>query len=195
MKQVKTWLTVGVAVMLQSACGESAQPSSNEVDNAADAQIQSSQVEIALVDQLDGATDRYCIDIAGGNKNVDITKGLQSHTCYSYQGQLGTDQIFDLAKVAEGLLFMPNFDVCLTFSNLEAGASVGLSECADTDLQRLTFSGEGAIQPKMAPQLCVTAGKESRYGRSKKHQIRGLSLEPCSAEQAPYQTWQARTGS
>ena len=86
---------------------------------------QAETVEITLADDLDGILNGYCIDIAGGNENVDITRGLQGHTCYSYQGALGTDQKFETEKFAENQLYMTDFDVCATLSSLDAGATVG----------------------------------------------------------------------
>ncbi|MEL6526334.1 MAG: DUF3500 domain-containing protein, partial [Chloroflexota bacterium] len=62
-----------------------------EVEDETMAEVVSEQVEITLIDPLDGVTNSYCIDIAGGNENVDPANGLQAHTCYSYQGDLGTD--------------------------------------------------------------------------------------------------------
>ncbi|MEL6547364.1 MAG: hypothetical protein AAFQ82_22260, partial [Myxococcota bacterium] len=85
-------------------------------------------VEIALQARLDGITSEYCLDIAGGNRNVDPAKGLQAHTCYSYQGQLGSDQVFDPQKLKDdGLLFMPAYEVCVTLSELAAGAQIELT--------------------------------------------------------------------
>lgn len=70
-------------------------------------------VEIYLTDLLDNTQNGYCLDIAraqGAAANPD--DGLQGHTCYSPGGQLGVDQTFDTDKFADGVLYMPEFDVC-----------------------------------------------------------------------------------
>ncbi len=153
----------------------------------------SDAVEITLIDMLDGVTSSYCIDIAGGNKDIDITKGLQAHTCYSYRGEIGTDQTFSTRYFAENALYMPDFDVCATVDALQAGAAIGLASCEGSDLQNIVFSDTGTISMMAAPDLCFTAAKDSRFGRSEVHQIKALSLEACSEDLAPYQKWRGRS--
>ena len=79
-------------------------------------------VEIALEAKFNGVTSEHCLDIAGGIKNVDPGNGLQAHTCYSYQGELGSDQTFDSSKFSGGILYMPIYDVCVELTGLEAGS-------------------------------------------------------------------------
>ncbi len=149
-------------------------------------------VEITLIDVLDGVTSSYCIDIAGGNKNIDITKGLQAHTCYSYRGAIGTDQTFVTSRFSNNELYMLDFDVCASAKSLEAGSAIGLAKCDGSDLQKISFSGSGTISMAASPELCFTAAKESRFGRSQTHQIKALSLETCSADLSAYQAWRGR---
>lgn len=150
------------------------------------------KVEIVLADKLDGVTSEYCIDVVGGGKNINIEKGLQSHTCYSYRGDLGKDQAFESDRFADNVLYMTEFEVCAQLDSLEEGASVGLAGCDDSDLQTLTFTESGNISPAKAPEMCLTAGEDTRFGRSKKHQIKTLTLEKCSEESANYQIWRTR---
>lgn len=151
-------------------------------------------VEITLTDELDGILNSYCLDIAGGNENVDPANGLQAHTCYSYRGDLGTDQIFDTEQFANNILYMSVYDVCAQAVSLEAGSDIGLAICDDSDLQSFVFAEDGSISPSSAPDLCFTAAQESRMGRGSEHQIRDLSLELCSDELVAYQQWGARAG-
>jgi hypothetical protein len=155
--------------------------------------VEAENVEITLVDMLDGVTSSYCIDIAGGNKDIDISKGLQAHTCYSYRGEIGADQTFAVSRFASNELYMPNFEVCATVSSLAAGSSIGLAACDGSDLQQISFSEGGTISMLASPNLCFTAAQDSRFGRSKVHQIKALSLEECSASLATYQEWRSRT--
>ena len=48
-------------------------------------------VEIYLLNQLDDPRG-FCIDIKGHKSKAQINKGLQAHTCYSYQGKISPDQ-------------------------------------------------------------------------------------------------------
>lgn len=203
----KFWLCA-VALTALAACSspddtatpatevETQAPATQAVETpAADIQsadIVADKVEITLVDVLDGVTSSYCIDIAGGNKNIDISKGLQAHTCYSYRGAIGTDQTFTTSRFAKNELYMPDFDVCAAATSLTAGASIGLASCDGSDLQKVSFLGNGTISMAASPELCFTAAQESRFGKSKVHQIKALSLENCSSDLAAYQTWRGR---
>jgi len=154
---------------------------------------QAESVEIYLADMLDNAQNGYCLDIAraqGDQANPD--DGLQGHTCYSPAGELGVDQAFDADRFADGVLYMPEFDVCADVPAAEAGASIALAECDGGDTQRFVFSGEGTIVPASAPEMCFTLADDTRTGRSDTNQIKVLSLEACSEGQTPYQSWSAR---
>ena len=51
-------------------------------------------VEIKLLDNLDDKRG-FCIDIKGHKSKAKIERGLQAHTCYSYQGDIAVEQGFD----------------------------------------------------------------------------------------------------
>ena len=84
-------------------------------------------VEIQLLDKLDEARG-YCIDIKGYKERAKVHRGLQAHTCYSYQGQLGVDQAFDKDLLQFGKFYMPVFDVCMEAENQNEGASLTLKK-------------------------------------------------------------------
>ena len=87
---------------------------------------------------------------------------------------------------------MPDFDVRAMAKSLEAGSPIGLATCDGSDLQKVSFSGSGTISMAASPDLCFTAAKDSRFGRSQVHQIKTLALETCSSELAAYQEWRGR---
>lgn len=152
------------------------------------------KVEIALTDKLDTTTNEYCFDIMGGGQNVDPSRGLQAHTCYSYRGELGPDQAVATADLENGQFNISDFDVCVTMSSLEEGASVALTACDGSELQQFDFdfAASSHISPVSAPNMCVTIGDETSYGMAVRHQIRTLSLETCSDELASRQNWFTR---
>lgn len=155
---------------------------------------QASPVEIYLTDILDNTQAGYCLDIAGGKgADADPANGLQGHTCYSPLGSLLVDQIFDTDRFAEGTLYMTEFDVCAQMSGFEAGAFVDLATCDGNKAQSFAFSGKGTITPISAPDMCLTVDEETRSGRSDTNQIKALSLQPCDADMAAYQTWATRS--
>ncbi len=151
-------------------------------------------VEIYLTDMLDNTQNGYCVDIAGGKgESADPADGLQGHTCYSPLGSLLVDQIFDTDKFADGLLYMPEFDVCAVLSSTEAGTTPGLAACDGSAGQSFVFSGVGTITPASAPNMCLTVAEATRTGRSDVNQIKVLTLEPCDAGLSAYQSWGVRT--
>lgn len=147
-----------------------------------------------MTDMLDNTQSGYCVDISGGKgAQADPSDGLQGHTCYSPGGSLGVDQIFDTAKFKDGLLYMTRFDVCAAVASMEPGSDVSLATCDGSDWQQFVFSGAGAISPAAATDMCFTLGQDTRSGRSDVNQIKALTLELCSDELAPYQTWAVRS--
>ncbi|WP_417599571.1 ricin-type beta-trefoil lectin domain protein [Pararhodobacter oceanensis] len=154
---------------------------------------QADTVEIYLVDMLDNTQNGYCIDISGGQgSQADPDNGLQGHTCYSPSGEIFVDQGFDSAQFSEGTLYMPEFDVCASVAAFEAGAAIGLAECDGSAAQSFSFTDGGTITPASDTGLCMTVGADTRNGRSDTNQIKALSLETCSDDQAASQTWSSR---
>lgn len=151
-------------------------------------------VEIYVVDMLDNIQNGYCIDIAKGRgEAANPADGLQAHTCYSPSGEVLVDQAFDPDQFADGVLYMPEFDVCMQAPSTEAGASVELAACDGSAAQAWAFSGEGTIAPASAPEMCLTLTGETRTGRSDQNQMIAMTLQACSDEKAAYQTWSNRT--
>ena len=151
-------------------------------------------VEIYLVDMLDNIQDGYCIDIAKGKGDAaNPDDGLQAHTCYGTLGEVLVDQAFDPDQFADGVLYMPEFDVCVQAPSTESGASVELAGCDGSTAQSWVFSGEGTINPASAPEMCLTVSGETRTGRSDENQMIALALLACDADQTAYQTWSNRT--
>ena len=151
-------------------------------------------VEMMLSDRLDGNLDSYCLDISGSKANANIEKGLQTHTCYGYQGASGIDQLFDLERLSNNQLYMPEFDVCATLSDTVSGTRISLAACDTSESQKITLTENGYLSPVAAMDMCLTAGEETRLGRggTSEHQIKSLTLEPCSEELAKYQRWETR---
>jgi len=152
-------------------------------------------VEVTLKDNLDGDLNGYCLDIKGGGRNINPADGLQAHTCYSYRGDLGTDQAIDPEGIARGEFKVVAFDVCATMESTEAGAEVALSACDGGDAQQFVFAENGNISPKSAPGMCLTAGNETTFGRggTSPHQIKTLTLQSCGGDLTAYQEWTTRT--
>lgn len=151
-------------------------------------------VEVTLIDNLDGNLSSYCIDIVGGGQNIDPKNGLQAHTCYSYRGALGDDQAIDSDLIEKGIFNIVAFDVCATMPSTNAGQKVALTSCNASDRQRFVFGDSGTISPKTAPAMCLTVGETTTFGRNgtSPHQIKDLTLETCSEDRAAYQQWRTR---
>jgi len=158
------------------------------------AAVQAERAEITLSAPLDADLDAYCLDIRGSKQNADVSSGLQTHTCYAYQGQMGIDQMFDTARLNDKTLYMPEFDVCATLASFDAGSAVSLTTCNASEAQSIALTDQGHLSPTAAPAMCLTAGHETRLGRggTSKHQIKSLTLEACSDDLAPYQQWAPR---
>jgi len=151
-------------------------------------------VEVTLVDKLDEPRG-FCFDTLGYQMRARPEEGLQTHTCYAYQGQLAVDQAFDADGVTDGMFRIIDFNLCMTARGLEAGDSFALEPCEILDTQRLEHRADGSVVATAAPELCVTAGAgPSRHGGGGEpvHLIRTLTLESCGGAHEARQNWRLR---
>jgi hypothetical protein len=152
-------------------------------------------VEVVLSARLDEPRG-YCLDVIGHQANATPARGLQAHSCYSYQGRLGVDQAFDADRMPAGEFQLPWFKVCMSRSALHAGASLRLTACDGSAEQYFTFTSQGQIVPQGAPDLCLTVADGPAMpggGGHPVHLWRRLTLEPCTASRIAHQTWRVRT--
>ena len=157
--------------------------------------VSGEQVEIHLIDPVD--EDRgYCIDIKGHKSKAKIQRGLQAHTCYSYQGKIAVDQAFDSLSFGENRLYLSGFDVCVRAESTRPATSLELERCREgEELQKFGWDDKGRIYAVANPRLCITVAEgEARKGGggNPAHLIRNLSLEYCSATLMPSQQWSFR---
>ena len=151
-------------------------------------------VEIYLLNQLDDPRG-FCIDIKGHKLKAQINKGLQAHTCYSYQGKVSPDQGFNSRKLTKNQFILTSFNVCIEASSLTPSANLRLRKCDHNKLQNFEWSIEDKIHLIGNRRLCLTVdqGKSKKGGGgSPIHLMRNLSLEFCAESLNPYQAWGAR---
>ena len=151
-------------------------------------------IEVTLVAKLDEPRG-FCFDTRGFQANARPEEGLQTHSCYSYQGQLGVDQAFDADGIADAVFRLIEFDLCMTATGLSAGSEFALEPCDGGDSQRFEHRANGKIMSLAAPGNCVTAGEgPSRHGGGGNpvHLIRDLTLEVCDGSRDDRQQWRLR---
>ena len=150
-------------------------------------------VEVYLLNKLNDSRG-YCIDIQGHKTNADVNKGLQSHSCYSYQGEISVDQSFDKFKISENEFYIPYFKVCMEAEKIEESSSLLLNTCNKKDKQKFTLQNDGKIQPLSDLNLCLTASESFREGGGGNpvHLIRKLSLQICEEKFSSRQKWGIR---
>ena len=151
-------------------------------------------VEIYLLNQLDDPRG-FCIDIKGHKLKAQINKGLQAHTCYSYQGEISPDQGFNSFKLTKNQFFLPSFNTCMEATSLTPSTDLRLRKCNRNKLQNFEWSNKNKIRLISNKKLCITVDQ----GQSKKggggspvHLMRNLSLELCSKSLNSYQAWGVR---
>ena len=160
--------------------------------------VEPTLAEIFLLNNLD-ENRGYCLDIKGYKTNAEPTRGLQAHTCYSYQGSIAIDQGFDIDKMNSGQFFLPGFEVCIELSTQNDKYEIKLSACdLSNNAQNLKLTDKGEITVANDPSLCLTASdKESREGGGGEpvHLIRDLSITSCDDQKKAYQRWGLRSSS
>ncbi len=151
-------------------------------------------VEVTLVDRLDEPRG-FCFDTLGFQAEARPEEGLQTHSCYSYQGQLAVDQTFDGDLIPEGTFRLIEFDLCMTLTGTSAGSKFALEPCDGSDRQRFEHRANGRVVAAAAPGNCVTAGvgpSRQGGGGDPVHLIRDLTLQVCDASRDARQQWRVR---
>jgi hypothetical protein len=151
-------------------------------------------VEVYSINQIDEPRG-YCFDIKGHKSNAKIDKGLQAHTCYSYQGKIAIDQGFDVVKLKNNQFFLPAFGVCMEATAATSAATLKLGECNNKRLQDFKWDNHGRIYLDGNTKLCVTIAQgkaRNGGGGSPVHKIRNLSMELCGAGIDSFQIWAIR---
>jgi len=154
----------------------------------------SALVEVVLAARLDEPR-RYCLDVVGHQNKATPTRGLQAHSCYSYQGRLGVDQAFDADRIPAGEFHLPWFKVCLGLRSPQEGALLTLTACDGSSAQRFDVSPNGQIMPRGAPGLCLTVADgpaTAGGGGQPVHLFRRLTLESCTESRTAHQRWRLR---
>ena len=149
-------------------------------------------VELKLLNNLDDIRG-FCIDIKGHKLKAKISRGIQAHSCYSYQGKIAVDQGLDANKLKQKQLFFPYFDVCVRPASSNNPLNLNLITCGNT--QEFVFIEYNTIRLKNNKNLCLTVAKgNSRNGGggSPLHLIRNLSMQICNEQKSIYKTWGIR---
>lgn len=155
-------------------------------------QARAADVRIQARDALDEPF-HYCLDLAGGPNNVDLTQPIGGHAC---KGGDFSDQIFDSADLSAGKLRLPLYDRCLQTTG-EAGASAAVVACADTPKQRWLLDSAGGLHPAAAPNLCLTIragpGRVAGSPPGVVYHATPLTMEICDAASSARQAWRVET--
>ena len=149
-------------------------------------------VELKLLNNLDDKRG-FCIDIKGHKFKAKISRGIQAHSCYSYQGKIAVDQGLDANRLKQKQLFFPYFDVCVHPASSYNPLNLNLIKCRNT--QEFVFIEDNTIRLKHNKNLCLTVAKaNSRQGGggSPLHLIRNLSMQTCNEQKSIYKTWGVR---
>ena len=151
-------------------------------------------VEVYLLNQLDDSRG-FCIDVKGHKYKAQINKGLQAHTCYSYQGEISSDQGFNSRQLTKNQFILTSFNVCMEASSLTSSANLRLGKCDRNKLQNFEWSNKNKIHLIDNRKLCLTVDQEQSKkggGGSPVHLMRNLSLELCTDSLNSYQAWGVR---
>ena len=149
-------------------------------------------VELKLLNNLDDQRG-FCIDIKGHKFKAKISRGIQAHSCYSYQGKIAVDQGLDANRLKQKQLFFPYFDVCVHPTSSSNTLNLNLIKCGNT--QEFVFGEDNTIRLKNNKNLCLTVAEgNSRNGGggSPLHLIRNLSMQTCNQQKTIYKTWGIR---
>lgn len=184
-------VSVIVAACTNSSGNESTSPSvaqetvTSEV--AESEQVNDQGVFLRVIAPLDEARG-YCLDIPGHMSGVRIESPLQAHTCK--HGIWNLDGRFDVAALENGVIRMPEYDLCLQPEIASIGARLLLAECTEAELQIWTLRDSGEIALKSVPQMCITVEEgPGRNAGGPQYVMKGVGLDTCAQQASDRQRW------
>jgi hypothetical protein len=143
---------------------------------------------IAPLDEARG----YCLDIPGHASGVRVQSPLQAHTCK--HGIWNHDGRFDAASLADGVLRMPYYELCLQPESTSAGARLVLVKCMAEDPRVWALQDEGEIALVASPDMCITIAEgPGRDAGGPQYLMKGVGLDSCSPQSADRQRWATTT--
>ena len=176
-----------IVFLILFSCSQNSQENSNTIIEL------NSVVEIYLLENFDESRG-YCIDVRGSKTSANIDRPLQAHTCYSYQGTVSVDQGFDESQIINNQFRINFFNVCMEAESMTEYSQVILQTCNNNSKQKFIIDNNGKIYLQDDKNLCLTVSEISSEGGGGNpvHMIKTLTLQICSDELTPYQSWGIR---
>ena len=181
-----------LSLVLIAACANAGKPVSPTVTQDAPAlevaeTTKDGGVFLRVIAPLDEARG-YCLDIPGHMAGVRLDLPLQAHTCK--HGIWNQDGRFDAVSLMNGMLQMPQYDLCLQAEDNSIGARLILADCTQTKLQTWKLQDSGEITLESILEMCITIdngpGKDAGGPR---YLMNGISLDTCAPNASDRQQW------
>jgi hypothetical protein len=119
---------------------------------------------------------------------VRIESPLQVHTCK--HGIWNQDGRFGLVGLENGVIRMPNYELCLQAENSAIGGRLLLAGCTESELQAWTLQDSGVIALEAFPQMCITVeGRPGRDAGGPRYLMNSVGLDTCSPQASDRQQW------
>ena len=184
-------MSVLLAACTSSNDEEPTRPTANQdvvkSEVAESEQVKDQGVFLRVVASLDEVRG-YCLDIPGHMTGVRIESPLQIHTCKD--GIWNQDGRFDVVALANGVLRMPHYDLCLQAENPSVGARLLLRECTEEAFQSWTVRDSGEIALDEFPQVCITVEEgPGRDAGGPQYLMKSVGLATCSQQASDRQQW------
>ena len=129
----------------------------------------------------------FCLDIPGHRAGVRVERPLHAHTCK--HSMWHRDGMFDTGAFEQGVLHMPEYDLCVEAASSEPGAIVLLKDCNASRLQTWHRAASGEVMSGAGADLCLTIGPGPSRPAGADHVIRTVRLMPCAPESPERQRW------
>ena len=130
----------------------------------------------------------YCLDIPGHITSVQLESPLQVHTCK--HGIWNQDGRFDVTALGNGVLRMPQYELCLQGENTSTGARLLLANCTQGELQTWIVQDSGEIVLEAFPQMCITVEEgPGRDAGGPQYRMKGVGLDTCAQQVSDRQRW------
>lgn len=139
-----------------------------------------------------GDPSGYCLDIPGFGPRMRKDGPIGTHTCKYGRPGFSVDEEFEVTDAQQFRL--PEYDLCLSAGELQAGSDVFTIDCALENAHAWTLHDSGHVTPSNAHDLCLTLAAEREFVNSAVANLtpnssRKITLEKCAKSREYHQSW------
>lgn len=128
----------------------------------------------------------YCLDLDGYASTINTAAPPIVHSCKEGWWRDGT---YKVDYPQQGNIYLPDFELCVAVTELQADAPLTLATCSDADSQKFVFRDDEKVEATSVSddKFCLAVGEES--GRTGANLRRTTRMVGCETSDDKFTQW------